>query len=89
MDEQKTTVTYEANFIDDNLNEWSDEECLMNFTKFLSRVRLMSGLTQNEEGAFVGKKILLICGDLFIESDTVPLEWPLMIASMPEGYNAH
>jgi hypothetical protein len=74
------------NWIDENIENWTDEQCLENFVKFLGRVKMSVELTQNQEGgAYTGKQIYLICGNLMIESDTVALDWPLMMVPAPDG----
>lgn len=74
------------NFIDENIKEWSTEEVFENFFKFLDRVKFACELVQNEDGAFMGRRIIIICDDSLVESDVVPLDWPLVPAPAPEGY---
>lgn len=74
------------NFIDDNINEWTTEEVFANLFKFLDRVKFACELVPNEEGAFVGRQIIIVCDDMLIESDVVPLDWPLVAAPAPEGF---
>lgn len=68
----------ERNFIDENLETWTDEECLLQFGKFLGRVKLATTLVQDDEGAVVGKQITCLCGEMGIQSEVRDLDWPLM-----------
>ncbi len=87
---EQIEINNEPNFIDENIDDWSDPECLLNMCKFLGRVRMSVDLTQDEEGGpFTGKMITLICGDVCVESDTLPLDYPLMIASAETGITVH
>ena len=79
-------MTEQTDYITTNLETWTDEETLQEFVKFLTRVRILSELVQNEEGAYVGKQVSLLCGDRMINSEVLPLDWPLMQCPVPEGY---
>lgn len=86
MNEQTNNT---PNFIDENITSWTTEEVFENLFKFFSRVKFACELVPNEEGAFVGRQIVIICDDSLVESDVVPLDWPLMAVPAPEGYTVN
>lgn len=88
MNEQQNTILT-PNFIDENIDKWDDEECLQNFVKFLTRVRILSELVQNEEGAYIGKQVTLWCNERAISSEVLPLDWPLMQCPVPDTYTVN
>lgn len=67
------------------LNDWSDEECLTNFTKFLDRVGLSTQFIETEEGLLTHQLLAIQCGESIIVSDPEELEWPLQRMPMPEA----
>lgn len=77
-------MTDTKNYIDDMMNEWTDEEVLINFGKFLDRVRIGTTFIENDDGAIVGQGISLVCGDKAVMSEPNPLDWPLMRVPVPE-----
>lgn len=80
-------MTDTTNFIDEMINEWDDEEVLINFGKFLDRVRIGTTFIENDEGAIIGQGISLVCGDKAVMSEPNPLDWPLQRVPLPEDAN--
>lgn len=72
------------NTLEEQINEWSDEECLMNFFKFFKRVNLTTKFLQNDLRDIISHQILItICGSKYVESAPLPLEWPVELC-IPE-----
>jgi len=69
----------------EKIAKWSAEECLMNFSKFFTRVNLSTEFVQDDEGLIVAEVLIMNVDDKKIVSDPQPLEWPLLPAPLPEG----
>jgi len=79
-----TTDTNTLINIDASINTWTDEECLFYFTKFLDRVNILTKFEQNEDTAAITHEVIIVqCGDMYIESDPMELEWPLLPMDLP------
>lgn len=74
------------NIIDKRINDWTDEECLIEFSKFLERVGISTQFVQNEDDLFTHQVLTISCGDKIILSDPQELEWPLQMLPMPEAF---
>lgn len=73
--------------LEEQIETWSDEECLENFSKFLDRVTISSDFLQDEEGEmYTHEQLVVSCGDKFFTSDPQEMDWPLQMLPMPEAF---
>lgn len=85
MAKTKKPVKFE-DYIEGWLAEWTDEECLLNVTKFFDRVETATQFIENSDGLLTHQFQLLIAGDKVLASDPVEFEWPLQRMPMPEAF---
>lgn len=78
---KKTTTT-----IENGLKDWTDEECLQNFSKFFGRVTLTTQFLQDEDGLLTHQVLVTSCGDKMLASAPQELGWPLQPAAFPEEH---
>ena len=72
--------------LEKKIEKWSDEECLEEFSKFLTRVGISSSFIQTEEGLLTHQMIVIRCGDKVITSDPQELDWPLQALPVPDAF---
>ena len=73
--------------IEDQIDSWSDEECLREMSKFLDRVDVTTKFVENQDGLITHQFVVLLCGDKAIASEPSEFEWPLQRMPMPEAFN--
>ena len=69
--------------IEDGLKTWTDEECLINFSKFFERVSMTTQFIQDSDGLLTHQVLTTACGDKFMASAPQELEWPLQPMPFP------
>jgi hypothetical protein len=72
--------------IDSQIEKWTDEEVLFNFSKFFDRVGISTKFVQDEDGLLTHQVLTMICGEKAIMSEPQKLEWPLQPLPMPEAF---
>ena len=72
--------------IEDQIDSWSDEECLKEMSKFLDRVDVTTKFVENQDGLITHQFVVLLCGDKAIASEPSEFEWPLQRMPMPEAF---
>lgn len=73
--------------LEEQIAEWSDEECLQQFSKFLQRIEVRSEFIQDEEDElYTHERLIVSCGEKFFSSDPQELEWPLQMLPMPDAF---
>lgn len=70
--------------IEKAMEEWTDEECLFNFTKFLERVGISCEFVQDDDGIVVAQVMSIHCGSFVVNSEPQALQWPLQPVPLPE-----
>jgi len=72
--------------LDKKLQNWTDEECLTEFSKFLKeRVSLSSQFIVNKEGLISHQVVTIMCGDKAFFSEPRELGWPLQQMPVPDA----
>lgn len=69
---------------EEEIESWSDEDCLKNFMKFMNRVGLSTSFVENDVGFIVAETLHAHCGDYCISSPELQLDWPLEPVVFPE-----
>jgi len=72
--------------IEEQMEGWSDVECLTNFMKFFSRVGIGTEFIQDEHGFITAQVLHTQCGLNAVTSPPLPLDWPLEPVAFPEDY---
>ena len=69
----------------ERLENWTDEECLFNMSKFFKRCQMTTEFVQDNNNGYITHELLLIiCGDKVIPSEPIPLEWPMQPAALSD-----
>lgn len=69
------------------LETGTDEQVLLVFSKFLTRVSMSTEFIQDpEDDLFTHQMMLIACGDKIIGSEPEEMEWPLQMLPIPEAF---
>lgn len=75
--------------LEKQIETWTDEECLYNFTKFFGRVNMSTEFIQDEEGVITHEILHMFCGNKLISSGPQQLEWPVKPLALPEDFQVN
>jgi len=77
------TSNTNSDYILSKLSEWTDEDCLKNFYKFLGRVSISNDFVQDSDGLITHQIVIIRCGPLGFTSEPMELDWPMVPAEIP------
>lgn len=75
--------------IEIQMKEWGDEECLMNFLRFIPRIGIGVEFVQNDVGFITHQLLKIHCGNHVFTSHPRELDWPLEPVAFPEDQAEH
>lgn len=72
--------------IEEQMKVWDDEECLMNFLRFIPRIGIGVEFIQNDVGFITHQLLKIHCGNHVFASHPRELDWPLEPVAFPEEH---
>lgn len=72
--------------LEEQIEGWSDIECLKHFLMFIPRVGIGTQFVQNDVGFITHQVMEIQCGDQVFVSNPRQLDWPLEPVAFPEEH---
>jgi hypothetical protein len=86
LSKKKSTKKVTEINIMEAINDWSDEEVLINLAPFFDRVSIGVDFMEDDEGLLTHQVLCVVCGDKVIASQMKELDWPLQRLPVPEAF---